>query len=185
MFKLTKYLKPFIGSILVVIVLLFTQAISELSLPDYMSSIVNVGIQQGGIESSVPTVIRESELEKLSIFISESDYNFVKENYKVIAKKDLSQKDLEKYLKKYPSLEEETLLEINTKEEETLEKIADILSTPELIVLGIESGEYSEKMNLPEGNDPFEILKMLPKENLNTMLDIITAKFENMPDSMI
>ena len=185
MFKLAKYLKPFIGSILIVIVLLFTQAISELSLPDYMSSIVNVGIQQGGVESSVPEIIRESELEKLSIFINESDYNFVKENYKVIDKENLSIKDLEKYLKKYPKIEEETLLEINTKEEETLEKIANILSTPELIVLGIESGEYNEKMNLPEGIDPFEVLKMLPKENLNTMLDGVTSKFENMPDSIL
>jgi ATP-binding cassette, subfamily B, multidrug efflux pump len=185
MFKLTKYLKPFIASITVIIVLLFIQAISELSLPDYMSNIVNVGIQQGGIENSIPKVIRESELERLSIFMNESDYNFVKENYRIINKDDLSAKDLDKYLKKYPGLENETLLEINTKEEDTLEKINSILSKPELIVLGLESGDYNEKMNLPEGSDPFEILSMLPKENLNAMVDSINSQFDEISESML
>lgn len=185
MFKLTKYLKPFIASITVVIVLLFIQAISELSLPDYMSNIVNVGIQQGGIENSIPEVIRESELERLSIFMNESDYNFVKENYKIINKEDLSEKDLDKYLKKYPGLENETLLEINTKDEDTLEKINSILSKPELIVSGLESGEYNEKMNLPEGSDPFEIISMLPKENLNAMVASINSQFDEMSESML
>ena len=185
MFKLTKYLKPFIASITIVIVLLFIQAISELSLPDYMSNIVNVGIQQGGIENSIPNVIRESELERLSIFMDESDYNFIKDNYKVIDKDNLSEKDLEKYLNKYPSLEDETLLEINTKEEDTLEKINSLLSKPELIVLGLESGEYNEKMNIPEGSDPFEVLSMLPKENLDTILESINSQFDEMSDSII
>ena len=185
MFKLTKYLKPFIASIIIVIVLLFIQAISELSLPDYMSNIVNVGIQQGGIENSVPEVIRESEFEKLSIFMDGSDYNFVKENYKIINKEDLSDKELDKYINKYPGLENETLLEINTKDEDTLEKINSLLSKPELIVSGLESGEFNEKMNLPEGTDPFEMLSMLPKENLNSIIENVNSQFDEMPESML
>ena len=185
MFKLTKYLKPFIASIIIVIVLLFIQAISELSLPDYMSNIVNVGIQQGGIENSVPEVIRESEFEKLSIFMDGSDYNFVKENYKIINKEDLSEKELDKYINKYPGLENETLLEINTKDEDTLEKINSLLSKPELIVSGLESGEFNEKMNLPEGTDPFEMLSMLPKENLNSIIENVNSQFDEMPESML
>ena len=185
MFKLTKYLKPFIASITIVIVLLFIQAISELSLPDYMSNIVNVGIQQGGIENSVPEVIRESEFEKLSIFMDGSDYNFVKENYKIINKEDLSEKELDKYINKYPGLENETLLEINTKDEDTLEKINSLLSKPELIISGLESGEFNEKMNLPEGADPFEMLSMLPKENLNSIIENVNSQFEEMPESML
>ena len=185
MFKLTKYLKPFIASITIVIVLLFIQAISELSLPDYMSNIVNVGIQQGGIENSVPEVIRESEFEKLSIFMDGSDYNFVKENYKIINKEDLSEKELDKYINKYPGLENETLLEINTKDEDTLEKINSLLSKPELIISGLESGEFNEKMNLPEGADPFEMLSMLPKENLNSIIENVNSQFDEMPESML
>ena len=62
MTKVLKYLKPFTLSIILVIGLLVVQAACDLSLPDYTSNIVNVGIQQNGIENAVPTVIREKEL---------------------------------------------------------------------------------------------------------------------------
>ena len=55
-----KYLKPFTLSVIAIIALLFVQAQTELSLPDYMSDIVNTGIQTGGIDESVPKVIRKS-----------------------------------------------------------------------------------------------------------------------------
>ena len=84
MIKLTRYLKPFLVSIFAVIALLFVQAISELSLPDYMSNIVNVGIQQGGIENSVPEIIRKSEMENLFLFMKEEDSNYIKENYTLL-----------------------------------------------------------------------------------------------------
>ena len=48
--NLLKHLKPFVGSMIIAIAFLFVQAICDLSLPDYMSNIVNVGIQQGGVE---------------------------------------------------------------------------------------------------------------------------------------
>ncbi len=58
MLNLLKHLKPFLGSMMLAIALLFVQAICDLSLPDYMSNIVNVGIQQGGVENAVPKVIK-------------------------------------------------------------------------------------------------------------------------------
>ena len=64
MFKLRKYLKPFALSILAIIVLLFAQAMCELAMPDYMSKIVNVGINAGGIEDGVLQAVRESEYKK-------------------------------------------------------------------------------------------------------------------------
>ena len=66
MLKLKKYFKPFLGGFLLAIVLLFTQAMCDLNLPNYMSDIVNVGIQQGGIEDGSPDVI------------SENGFNFIK-----------------------------------------------------------------------------------------------------------
>ena len=72
MFKLmVKYLKPFALSVLIVVGLLFVQAQTELALPDYMSNIVNTGIQTGGIENAVPEVIRASEYKKVAIFLNE------------------------------------------------------------------------------------------------------------------
>ena len=71
MLKLFKYLKPFVLSLLLIIGLLLIQAFCDLALPDYMSKIVNVGIQQGGVEEAVPKAIRKTEAEKLFLFMSE------------------------------------------------------------------------------------------------------------------
>ena len=61
MLKLRRYTKPFLMSILIIVALLFGQAMCELAMPDYMSDIVNIGINAGGIEDGVPEAIRESE----------------------------------------------------------------------------------------------------------------------------
>ncbi|KZL89601.1 hypothetical protein CLMAG_51010 [Clostridium magnum DSM 2767] len=95
MLKIIKQLKPFIASIVVIIGLLFVQAVCDLSLPDYMSNIVNVGIQQGGVENAVPEVIRKSEFDKIKLFISEEDRKKVEGSYLLLDKKNLSQSELE------------------------------------------------------------------------------------------
>ena len=104
MYKLVRYLKPFIGLILISVVFLFGQAMADLSLPDYMSKIVNTGIQNGGIESAVPEAVRASQMGKLLIFMSEDDRNEILNNYVLI---DKSGEDYQKYVKKYPVLEKE------------------------------------------------------------------------------
>ncbi|AHF08185.1 ABC transporter ATP-binding protein [Desulfitobacterium metallireducens] len=83
MFKILKHLK---GSALVmtaIITLLFLQAFCDLSLPAYTSDIVNIGIQQGGIKDAVPTDIRQSELEKLTFFMTPEDAAYVRQSYKL------------------------------------------------------------------------------------------------------
>lgn len=193
MMKLTKYLKPFIGSIIAVIILLFIQAVSELSLPDYMSNIVNIGIQQGGIENSVPTIIRKSEMDKLSIFIGEDDFKFIEDNYTLLDKDTLSKDEFDKYLKNYSKLDEEPLYELNSKNKDSISRLNSILAKPELIVYGIENGSFDtamlgnmpNNMPVPADTDPFFILSNIPKEQLNVLKDSINEKFEEMPDSMI
>ena len=193
MMKLTKYLKPFIGSIIAVIILLYIQAVSELSLPDYMSNIVNIGIQQGGIENSVPTIIRKSEMDKLSIFIGEDDFKFIEDNYTLLDKDTLSKDEFDKYLKNYSKLDEEPLYELNSKNKDSISRLNSILAKPELIVYGIENGSFDtamlgnmpNNMPVPADTDPFFILSNIPKEQLNVLKDSINEKFEEMPDSMI
>ena len=79
--KIMKHLKPFAGSIAIAVVLVFVQAMCDLKLPDYMSDIVNVGIQQSGIEDAVPEKIRESEVEKLFLFLTEDQQSLIAEHY--------------------------------------------------------------------------------------------------------
>ena len=90
MSKVLKYLKPFTLSIILVVGLLVVQAFCDLSLPDYTSNIVNIGIQQNGIKNAVPNVIREKELNKLMIFMNDNQKDEVNKNYKLIDKNNLS-----------------------------------------------------------------------------------------------
>ena len=81
MIKLMKYLKKSAGYIVLIIALLFLQAYWDLSLPDYTSKIINVGIQQKGIEDSVPDKLRDSTLQNLQIFMDEDQKKEVSQNY--------------------------------------------------------------------------------------------------------
>lgn len=94
MSKVIKYLKQSIGAIILVIILLIIQATCDLSLPEYTSKIVNIGIQQGGIENLVPEVIRESQFYKIKLFLKNDDKDILENSYKEISKENLSEKDI-------------------------------------------------------------------------------------------
>ena len=64
-----------------ILVLLFVQANCDLSLPQYTSNIVNVGIQQGGIEDAAADTLQEETMEKLFLFMDEGEQTLVKSCY--------------------------------------------------------------------------------------------------------
>lgn len=68
-----RYLKPFGGVVVLCLLLLFGQAACDLSLPNKMSDMVNVGIQQGGIEAGAPDALRAEGLSLLEAFLSPED----------------------------------------------------------------------------------------------------------------
>jgi ATP-binding cassette subfamily B protein len=82
--KLAKYLKPFLIGLIAAIVLLFGQAVCELNLPNYMSDIVNVGIQQSGIEHAAPDAMSESGMKLITTFMTESEKSLVEQNYTLV-----------------------------------------------------------------------------------------------------
>lgn len=85
MTKLFKYLKPYWAYILTVIVLLFVQANLDLSLPDYMSKIVNYGIQQGGIDGPVPKIISEKLFTQIIRILPEDKRQLLLESYEPVS----------------------------------------------------------------------------------------------------
>ena len=97
MTKLGKYLKPFALSILAIVALLFTQAMCELAMPDYMSSIVDVGIVSGGVEDGVPSVIRESEVKKLVLFMDKKEQKVFTDNYIRLISEEATDDQLDAY----------------------------------------------------------------------------------------
>ena len=194
--KLLKHLKPFIGGFILAILLLFVQAICDLSLPDYMSDIVNVGIQQGGVIDAVPNVIQESELNKLFIFMNDKEKQLVDDNYIKLDRNSLSESEYNDYLKKYPELQNQTLYKLNTKNKDTKNELNEIFGKPMMIVSMIETQGFSQlgqtENMIPEGQnidlskvDPFEILKMMPQEAIDKMLSQVDEKLASMPESMI
>ena len=85
MIKLAKYLKPFSFGLVMAIVLLFGQAISDLSLPNYMSDIVNVGIQQNGIDHPAPDAISDDGMKLMTTLMTVSEKRLVEENYELVS----------------------------------------------------------------------------------------------------
>lgn len=80
--KIFKYLGKYWYAIIAVFLLLIVQASSDLSLPSLTSDIVDVGIQQGGLEQSTPDKIRKSTLQGIEIFMTDKEKQTIKDNYK-------------------------------------------------------------------------------------------------------
>jgi ATP-binding cassette subfamily B multidrug efflux pump len=202
--KLIKHMKPHIISIIGIVLFLLIQAFCDLSLPDYMSDIVNVGIQQGGIENAVPDVVRKSEMDKLTFFMTGNEKDTVMDNYTLLEKGKISQDDMDKYSKKYPEIKNNDVYKLNTDDKAVIDKINSAFGKPMLIVGIMEktikmpdsstnnstqksnNDEMSKLFaNIPEGTDPFTVLSKLPAEQLQGIKKTIDDSFKGMPDSII
>jgi len=104
--RLMRYLRPYLGLVLAAIALLYGQANCDLALPDYMSKIVNVGIQQGGVESPVPDAMRATTMVRLALFMDEGMAARVAADYTLVASGSAESKQLEA---KYPAAAKEDL----------------------------------------------------------------------------
>ena len=105
MLKLKQYMKPYLGFLLTAVLLLFGQAMLELELPNMMSNIVNVGIQQGGITQAAPDAIDASAMALMKKFMSPADQEAVDAAYSAFGSLD----NAEKLYEIYPEADENTL----------------------------------------------------------------------------
>lgn len=186
MLKLRRYTKPFLMSILIIVALLFGQAMCELAMPDYMSDIVNIGINAGGIEDGVPEAIRESEYQKLKVFMEEKEQKLFEKHYTLMTPASAKQEAKDDY----PALKKENVYLLQDIDADTRTAIKHALSGSETIVMGIEqavdkikdkdamdskevSKEQKEMMEmiqkLPKGVDVFMAMQMMPHEKLQEM----------------
>jgi len=113
MLKLKGYLKPFIVSLLIAVALLAIQAVSELNLPNYMSNIVNVGIQQGGVEDSSPQALSSDAYAFIQTFMDNDDVALMNRNYTLVASTD-ADKAGTPYLDTYPASASKGLYVLNS-----------------------------------------------------------------------
>ncbi len=106
MLKLKRYLKPYFVLLVAGIVLLFGQATLELTLPNLMSDIVNVGIQQGGITSAAPQAISSDAMQLMQLMMSEQDRSVVQESYETLSERI----DRDALTKQYPNADDTTFI---------------------------------------------------------------------------
>ena len=199
MLKIMKYLKKSAVSVVAIIVLLLVQALCDISLPDYTSKIVNVGIQQGGIENAVPEVIKENELKRLLMFVDDNKRDTVEDSYTLVKSGDTSDEKYDEYVEKYPELETENVYVLNKIDKEKNEELNEILGKPEMALLAIEKdGEESKKIKegilkmmppqaamVMKDKSLIEIMEAMQKEQLDSMKKEMFKKFDSMPDSII
>ena len=184
MLKLFKEFKPFTLLIILIIALLFGQAMGELTLPDYMSKIVDVGIQQNGIEDAVPEVIRKDELEKVELFLDDQDKEIIDGSYRLVEKDELDEKEYKKLQENYEILKDEPLYILEEKKEKKIEKMDEILSPAIFAVNAIESGE-APLPELPEGADPYDALRNMPEDQLSQMRGQVVESFDELPGELV
>lgn len=78
---LKTYLKPFAALVLACILLLFGQAMCDLTLPNVMSDIVNTGIQLGGVDEAAPAVLNQQAVDLLTLFMNDAEAGTFKNAY--------------------------------------------------------------------------------------------------------
>ena len=167
MLKMFHYMKERWYYVVMIIVLLFVQAYCDLSLPDYTSKIVNVGIQQKGIEDGVPDTIRKESLEHLLLFLDEKEKAKVEDAYTL----------------------KEDVYKRNDVTKEERDELNSILAIPMMAAGSLEdeekAAEIKTQMGLPEESDLWQVLEQLPQEQLDSMKDSLTEKIKEMPESIV
>ena len=173
-------LKKYTWQILLVILLLFFQANCNLELPNYTSKIVDVGIQQGGIENNVLEVIRESEYNKLMLFLNDDEKNIVNESYTKIEKND------NEYIDKYSVLSNESVYLLNDIDTDSRDSLNDILNYPIIMVELLESKNNNLTALFGENFDVNSFnINDLSSEQLSNFISISKEKIENLESSIL
>ena len=172
MLKVFKYLKSSIFSVIVVILLLFAQAFLDLTLPDYTSKIVNVGVQQGGIEDAAITDIGSNTYHTLLLLMDEDDRDYINKQYEITDK--------------YKGEDIYTL-----KDDSNTSKVSSIMSRPMLILYYAENMDSNSKSDeaisfeLPEGMSLEESLLLMDDASRSEMIKSINKKLKDIPDSIV
>lgn len=198
MFKVLKNLKNTWLSVIVIVILLCAQAWADLELPNYTSKIVNIGIQQGGIENVSPVVIRKSQMENLLIFTNEDEdiLNCYELNTNNLSSK--LNKKIEKYFGKNNSVEKDSVYVLKDLNEQEQQALDEIMAKPLMEVYSITNETLAVQMketmlsNIPEQQkvalenmDLISILKAMPEEQLNKMLEEISTTIDEKMGTMI
>lgn len=183
--KLFQFLKPYAPRVLLILCVLVVQAYCDLSLPTYTSNIVNVGIQQSGIDEEIPENISEEEMNRLLLFVSEDDRQDIQNAY---------EKSSESF--DYDG-EVLTLKDSVKSDNEKLDALTEEMKLPMMLTAGFENGsdttkqmegQLKEQMSQVPGIEKmsvFDIFGMMDDTQRAAIVDKITEQMDKMPDSIL
>ena len=183
--KLFQFLKPYAPRVLLILCVLVVQAYCDLSLPTYTSNIVNVGIQQSGIDEEIPENISEEEMNRLLLFVSEGDRQDIQDAY---------EKSSESF--DYDG-EVLTLKDSVKSDNEKLDALTEEMKLPMMLTAGFENGsdttkqmegQLKEQMSQVPGIEKmsvFDIFGMMNDMQRAAIVDKITKQMDKMPDSIL
>lgn len=193
MIQILKYLKKHAIGVLFIIVLLVVQAYCDLALPNYTSKIVDVGIQNGGIEHASPEVIRATEFEKVKLFLTEEESSIVEKAYKKISFDTMNEEEKNATIKKYPIVTQEELLELVANKKE-IESVDQAMQSALMVVkfFSTDSEELSQVkeemfqgMPMAENMDIFSVLSQVPYETRMEMRTKMTEQLGTLSDTLL
>lgn len=164
--RLFKYMGMYWKTVLLILLLLCGQAYCDLSLPGYTSDIVNVGIQQGGIEESVPKAISKEKMGQLLMFLDDDSKQEVLDAYE----EDETTYDKEAYVLKEPL----------QKNDEKYNNLKDLLSMPMMACTAMESDsamseQVQQMMQAAQHNSQI----------LQQTMGQMEEKFGDLPDTIL
>ncbi|MEY8321390.1 ABC transporter ATP-binding protein [Lachnospiraceae bacterium 46-61] len=168
MIKLFKYLKKSSGFIILIVILLLLQAYCDLSLPSYTSNIIDIGIQQGGIENAVPIQISNHTMENIALFLTEEQREFVSQYY----------------------IEADNLWILQDVEPEQKQELNTIFSNVMNVLYLIETDNPSmeqikKQIGVEQHQNIIDFIKTLPSKQQSDVTKNILKQFENQPDTVV
>jgi ATP-binding cassette subfamily B protein len=191
--RLIKYLKPYALYVVLAIVLLFVMANADLALPDYLSRIVNVGIQQNGIDSVIPQYIRQGQLDNLVLFFDDQEVETIYSAYQLV---DETSPDYDELVQTVPALETEPVYVLNDLSKDETAQLEPLMSRGLLILYGVQQiqsnpeqaaemmgGLAFDPAQIPAGMDLFSMLRMAP-DQLEAIKAQIGEQFDALPETL-
>ena len=193
MLRLIKYTKPYIWLILASIVLLFIMANADLALPDYLSQIVNVGIQNNGIEDALPQAIRQEQLDRMSLFFSAEEQTLVNQAYRLI-----KETDDEALLAQFPALANEPIYLLEELSDPAFAALEPVMARGLITLYILEQFQENpagapdmlaqlpfDPAQMPPGMDLFTVLELAPPAQVDQINEQIRDQFEDMTPTLI
>jgi len=172
--RLLPYIKPYWLLIVLALGLLYVMASTDLALPDYLSQIINIGIQQNGVDTTIPEVIRASSLDKITQFQTEQAQVETLAAFKRIEPGTPESSALVPY---YPGASLQPVYKLKTLDASATASLEAALTKPLVILYGFQmmaqnpdqasslvGPELAERLkSLPAGSDPFSLFTQLPE----------------------